>query len=309
MNSLIITSCTNRKTIAASDELCARNLAAGNMDTVVAAWAPKVKCAAKVRIARDMYCGRAFIEAKTSQLTLGAEMWIISAGLGLIKSDSMIASYNLTASKSVKDCISNIAEDFSPNEWWSKLLSAFGQVSVNESLTNNNFDRIFAALPEGYLKLIEADLLKLSDRHLKKIRIFGPRNIEKFEERLQKQIMPYDDRLEGPNSPLPGTRIDFAQRALRHFVEQISDRIDQSTEEDYANVLRALEPLKQPRKIKRTSKSDKEICELILGFWEKSDGKSGKALRILRDECQIACEQGRFAALFRSVKRGKDNEI
>src|SRR3546814_12536893 len=36
--------------------------------------------------------------------------------------------------------------------------------------------------------------------------------------RLHPWLMPYDDRLDGCDSPLPGTSSDFASRAAHHFV-------------------------------------------------------------------------------------------
>src|SRR3546814_9801405 len=39
--------------------------------------------------------------------------------------------------------------------------------------------------------------------------------------RLHPWLMPYDDRLDGCDSPLPGTRSDFASRAAHHFVEAV----------------------------------------------------------------------------------------
>ena len=50
---------------------------------------------------------------------------------------------------------------------------------------------------------------------------------------------------------------------------------------------------------------DDEMKIIIKKLWSRADGQVGRMLRVLRDEEKIACEQGRFATLFREVKEAK----
>lgn len=109
-------------------------------------------------------------------------------------------------------------------------------------------------------------------------------------------MLPYDERLEGlPN--YAGTRTDFPQRALLHFVQELDGhRRDFGTA--HASVLFEMSKLKKPELPVRVKKSDEEIMALLAKNWDKYDGASGRLLRFLRDEKKVACEQSRFRRLW-----------
>ena len=48
--------------------------------------------------------------------------------------------------------------------------------------------------------------------------------------------------------------------------------------------------------------SDDEILKVIDAHWDKAKGQSGLMLRVLRDDLNLACEQGRFKHLFHAAK-------
>ena len=162
-------------------------------------------------------------------------------------------------------------------------------------------DTVFIfALSANYFQLIEQDLLQLEGHELGRVRIAGLRPREKTPDRLSPFCMPYDDRLDGPDSTIPGTRGDFPQRSIKHFVEQIYIQFPSGTVEEHrAKVGSLLKCLRHPEIISRTPKSDEELVSIIRANIGRVDGKSTKMLRYLRDILQIACEQKRFQGLFK----------
>ena len=76
---------------------------------------------------------------------------------------------------------------------------------------------------------------------------------------------------------------------------------DGSAEFHAAAVAEALGRFPSPPRFFRSPRTDVEIADLILANWERAEGKSSRMLRVLRDDLDIACEQSRFARLFRET--------
>ena len=114
--------------------------------------------------------------------------------------------------------------------------------------------------------------------------------------------MPIDERLDGPDSGLRGTKGDFAQRAARFFVEEVLEQNPAGTAQEHADAL--LEIIKNwqpPTKHARRRMSDDEIKDEIRAGWAAVEGKSSAMLRYFRDTRGLACEQTRFKNLFHEV--------
>jgi hypothetical protein len=109
-------------------------------------------------------------------------------------------------------------------------------------------------------------------------------------------VMPYDERLDGPDGICPGTMSDFAQRALRDFVTFILPRCSQSVA-----VQTRLAGWRRPERRRGAFRTDPEIRMVIGQNWQVVGGRSSAMLRLLRSDLGIACEQGRFRRLFNAV--------
>jgi hypothetical protein len=115
--------------------------------------------------------------------------------------------------------------------------------------------------------------------------------------------MPYDDRLDGPASPIKGTRSDFAGRALRHFSDFILPGAEGGAPDHHSRAVRkAMEEWPFPSMVERRRLTDEEILSLLNEHWEAARGSTSALLRLFRDQLNVACEQGRFAALARQVR-------
>ena len=163
---------------------------------------------------------------------------------------------------------------------------------------------VLIACPEAYALMISNDLVTLDDRHLERVRLFGPRNPESLSKRMRRILMPYNENFDGSESPLPGTRVDFPQRTCRHFVERVMPNMPfpNCLAQHRSTVLQLMSELPPPTPVKRQTMSDEQIVQLITQCWDEANGHSSKMLRVLRDHKNVACEQSRFAALFKVAR-------
>lgn len=305
MRYVVVTTCTDRKRSAPPPSLMARNLEPGSRSQVVAAWSSRIAQCKERRAAEDLYCGRAFSEAKGAADELGADLWIVSAGMGLVKSNSPIPSYSLTTAPRGADAVMTKVQgdSWSSAAWWS---------AINKRRTQNSICKLFSkypkatfliALSEHYAALVRDDLDALDERDLRRLRLFGLSIGRVLGGRFPSAILPYDRRLDGPDSPVPGTLSDFASRAVRHFSQLVQSGAAgaKGLSKDRAAVEDALAGWPMPSVPKREPRTDAELQAIILDQWETVGGRSGQMLRHLRDNLMIACEQSRFRRLFNDV--------
>jgi hypothetical protein len=101
---------------------------------------------------------------------------------------------------------------------------------------------------------------------------------------------------------ISGTKTDFPQRALLHFVRKIAPR-NFTLAEECAAVTTLLGAVgARPRQLPiRLRHSDDEIAEMIKSFPATIRRSKSKSLMHLRRELGVACEQNRFSKLFHEV--------
>jgi len=133
--------------------------------------------------------------------------------------------------------------------------------------------------------------------------LFTRAPLVKISSELQPYIMPYDDRLDGLDSPIRGTRADFASRALRHFAEYIVGDDDRRSATEHADaVSTALTGWRMAERFERIRHDNITLLDLIRQHWLAERGSTARLLRRFRNDLGVACEQGRFAALARQVR-------
>lgn len=301
---LVITTCTNRKRKPIPDHLHASALLQGEMTDVAEEWARRLASASDLYPASDLYGGRGFQEAILAADILDGDLLIASAGLGLVEAQAKIPAYACTILTDAADSIvPRMSGPFAAAEWWGVLASVSPHHKGLARLTRRSTGLICAALSDSYLDMLSADLVALPRQVLGRLRIFTRASVDKIAPGLRPFVMPYDDRLDGPDSSVRGTRGDFAGRALRHFAEHIATKSDYRSAAEHAGaVLTALQGWELPPRFDRHRLDDAAILDVIRSRWEAERGSSTRLLRHLRDDCGVACEQGRFAALARQVR-------
>ena len=304
MSKIIITSCSNRKTKSDGVKVSPSQLRTGCYADLAKNWLTLVKTSKEKMIARKLYCGRGIQEIKLTAEALKADLWFVSAGLGLIQHDDLIPSYDLTVSPGrgssfIGDKIN--AKPFNSKDWWQALSQFNGSNSLRSIVRSDENSLILLSMPGAYFNMISRELDDLTPKELAKLRIVGP-SVRLIGDKYLEYLMPYDERLNDPNSELRGTRSDFPPRAARHFAQHILvNKPDQSAEQHSEMVEMQLRYLRAPKPLNRRRLSDADITGLIKKNLIKAKGTSSASLRILRDCEAVACEQKRFSNLFNQL--------
>ncbi|HTD35462.1 MAG TPA: hypothetical protein VK665_17470 [Candidatus Elarobacter sp.] len=218
---------------------------------------------------------------------------IVSAGLGCVRATTAIPGYDLTLTRD--GVRAHVEGAFDAAAWWRCVERGPYSARLADELHGRPL--VLACLSRAYAPLVAPELAAIPPDRL---RIFGRALDGVLPPAVAACVLPYDDRLEtaGP----PGTRSDFAQRALMHYAEKIAPSSDGSLALDRAAVTAALASQPQPRSIPaRTRADDEAIRELIARLLPVVGKGSSAMLRHLRDREGFACEQGRFARLYRDV--------
>jgi hypothetical protein len=297
---LVITNCTNRKRKPIPHALHMADLEPATLPALASAWGERLAAVAERFPARTIYGGRAFQESAAVAQALNARFLVVSAGLGFIDASSEVPPYACTVLVGTADSIAGrITGPIDISAWWNALRSASPFAQPLASFLAEEPEPVLAALSDAYLAMIADELAALPDATLARVRIFTRSPAGRVAPKLRAQVMPYDDRLDGPDSGLRGTRSDFAARAMRHFV---SLGAAGSVIEDAAAVEAALAGWRMSPKFERIRHDNAEILTLIRKHWDEVGGSSSKLLRLFRDDLGIACEQARFAGLARQVR-------
>ncbi|WP_156318154.1 hypothetical protein [Blastomonas sp. AAP25] len=304
---LVITTCTNRKRKTVPDRLHVAALQPGPIDDVAGRWAARLSGQNDLFSACDIYGGRSFREASLAANLLSAPLLIVSAGLGLVWAHTRVPAYACTVLAEAPDSIaSRVKGDYSVACWWKALVEVSPFSESLEGAFASTGGLICAALSETYIEMITGDLCALPAETLARLRLFTRAPLERLAPPLRPFVMPYDDRLDGPDSRVRGTRGDFAGRAVHHFSDYIvNEGDDRSAGEHGAAVAAALDGWRMPVRFSRQRLDDSAVLSLIRDHWDAERGSTARLLRRLRDKLGVACEQGRFADLARQVRGEK----
>ncbi|MBI05807.1 MAG: hypothetical protein CMM54_02375 [Rhodospirillaceae bacterium] len=258
--------------------------------------------------AYDLYAGRSYREATAAARILDAPLWIISAGMGLVSSrNEPITPYNLTISYGPDSVIKKISDDtWSPTRWWDLITSRRGGRTIANIVNDNKNSEcvLLFALSKNYAKMVRNDIGRIHEKKIDMVRFFGRGLEDIFDDKFKQCIMPYDSKLNGPNSTYKGAMGDFSQRAMRHYVDLVIENpttLGVNARNDQDAVADAIRNWTPPKRIKRPVETNENILSLISIDIENYGGGSGKLLRRLRDHHKIACEQGRFKNLYKQA--------
>ena len=299
---VVITTCSHRKSAKPPRAATPSSLTRGNQTAVTAQWIAKVGEFPRCRSADTFYAGRAFGLAKEAANLSAARLYILSAGLGLVPASRLVPAYGLTVAAHHAQSISRkILGTFDPAEWFSSLLRTAYSDEWRD-VAGRKSGRILLALSRPYAEMVGASLTNAPPKMLERLRIFGVSLEVALPATLHAAIAPYDERL---NAIFPGTRTDFAQRAMLHFVRSVAQSPSKGREDDFAAVRSSLKGLKLPPPVQRPRLTDEEILAVIKRRLRMQSG-AARMLAALRHEEGVACEQSRFGRLYRmaSGKKG-----
>ena len=291
----IVTSCTQRKSEKVSVHLAQVGDARG-VKSLAQAWRRLIASAPATGTASSLYQGRSIIDTAAVAARLSSPWYVVSAGVGLVSANQPVPAYECTVATRTELMGRLDRLGATPVNWWNALTAPHP----------NPLSRLIAqgptllALPGSYLRMVHDDLCHVSPARAKHLRIFtSAAGAAAVPRTLARCVMPYDDRLESILGHA-GTRADFAQRALRHFVEDLNAvllPIDEARSLVASALARHHRPIRSPG-IRMT---DDEIRQSLRMQWVRYEGRSTRLLRYLRDEAGISCEQRRFSRIWKSL--------
>jgi len=292
---VVVTNCTQRKSGRGGIDLI-QLPRMQEVERLAAVWQGLVGQALPVGPAQSLYQGRSIADTAAVAAHLASSWYVVSAGLGLVRSDQPVPAYECTVAAGSELGGRLKQSGATTADWWNAI-TAPQPHPVSRLI--GQFPTLLA-LPSTYLRMIHDDLAAVSAAKARQLRIFTSAAGAQFvPEHLADCVMPYDDRLESVSN-YAGTQSDFAQRALRHFVEAL-EAAALPLEEARASVSEAL--AHEPRRLRLMGKrmSDEEIRRELTAQWARHAGSSTRLLRYLRHEARISCEQKRFSLLWQSL--------
>ena len=302
-STLVLTSCTSRKRRGAVPITLDGSDPKEDLTAIASRWKSQLEGAPPSHQVSHLYVGRAFANAYDAARRVDGELYVVSAGLGLVHESDNVPCYDLTfADPANRLACVLAAQGRAASDWWSALREVgIGRGSVADLIKSARPSLTLIALPSGYMDMLARDLGSLSDDTLECVRIFtSTAGAASLTSRLSRLVMPYDGCLESVTG-YSGTQTDFAQRALLHYVSEL-DGGYLTLEDGRHAVSEALAGLAPRQNPSRTRLDDSQIAAMLRRNWKAHGGSSSRLLRFLRREAQVACEQSRFRDIWRAVK-------
>lgn len=271
----------------------------GPQAQVAAAWRHRLAQETALVQADHLYKGRAFSVARTAAARLGADFGVLSAGLGYIAGATAVPGYDLTVrDRGAASVRARMIGPFDPAAWWQAM--AAGPYSGDLLAAVVGRDVVLVALSRPYLEMLADDLVAVARARPGVLRLFGLSLARATPSALRPYVMPYDERLERLGQP--GTRSDFAPRALAHFIDHVMPAADGlAGQASYVETCLSRVPKAERRRDRRRG-DDETLKGVIRELATREGFRSGLVLRALRDSAGWACEQSRFMQLYRAVR-------
>lgn len=298
---LLVTSCSSTKRAPVPAALKASNYRTSHLASFADLWVRHLREQSELRAAGDLYGGASVAAAMKAAQALNSRLYFVSAGVSLVSSDTPVPSYDLTvAARSASLPPPMRFGPASAADWWGALNASLAQPNPLASLLSQEEGLAILALPRGYLRMVEQDLLTLPEQALRRLRILAVGAVD-LPEPLLRQVVSYDARLDQLPGIPRGTKSSAVQRALLDFSRRIAGNPEaRSIQEQRARVAAALDGLPFKSQVVRKAMDDDSIAQWILRYDPARTHSASRLLSIFRSE-GMACEQSRFARVAHST--------
>ena len=227
-----------------------------------------------------------------------AEVWIVSAGYGLVPISANLESYSATFSPGSDDSVARSKSIQRDNQAWWGLLASWrnrdlpGPRNLTELALHNPSAPMIVALSKTYLQAVLHDLTDAAEAMGKKADLLlvstgtPPGGLEEVQ-------LPCDARFV---TSLGGTRTSLNARVANRIIET-SDQHEFDSAKVRNLLQNDLDHSKDILRYDRRKQTDLEIRNWIRTRLNIDDSSRSSLLRELRD-AGFACEQRRFAGLY-----------
>ena len=256
--------------------------------------------------AADLYAGdhwQQFMKVPREVLGYRVEKWVLSAGYGLIPVNARIAPYSATFSAGHED---DVAAGYEPSrkqaskEWWAMLSAWRGPMpnlprTLEGLLARDKRDKVALVASEAYVHVLHCDIERCVARHgTDRLVVFSAGT-------AARSPVPTIKYGAGLQSTLGGSLMSLNIRAFRAALAG-AQRFDPNSLQLALDRL-PLEMVPTTKRRARPGASDDEVKRFISELRRNGPVSCTAALRALRFERGIACEQKRFRHLFEEIAR------
>lgn len=310
----VVVTCTKQKTLEADPSLQLRHIQASTTAARVAAWKRRTDAWYGATVnARRLYAGDHWAVARELEtLKPGGRhinLWVISAGFGLVSLDAPIPAYSATFSTRHPDTVVHsssiaVASEAASckREWWNELItqawSRERPISIADLAAEFSDCPLLIAASCNYLRAIQDDLInasnRLKSRDLLALISGGTDDLGT----LTGNLVPCDARLQ----PLVGGILrSLNVRALRYYLSNCG-REQPGLRKMTAAFQEMLDRAPIRLRTQRAPVSDDELRRFVnAAITTRAQISQTRLLRELRASGR-ACEQTRFRTVFREVE-------
>jgi hypothetical protein len=311
----VVVTCTDRKTIRPRVETSARNLPGGTLADRLSAWTSAFDQADIERIpAERLYAGDHWQVARSLSSSapsgLSVRTWICSAGLGLIRMETLVSSYAATFTPGHTDSVAPSGSSYSTADWWTALAEWKPTGTEHRTIASialdaaHAGDTVLVALSEHYLRALRDDIADAVRTRQARLAILSvgtaPATLRRRspnEATIADCLLPAEARLKGiVGGAMQSLNVRLARRALNVADEWVDNpavlgRLLQSWAAESPDLER----------FDRSRSDDEAIKEYIREARRMNPKvKHTTLLHALRASGR-ACEQSRLRALFNDI--------
>lgn len=312
----LVVSCTKRKRFINDISPTVRSLFSETLKSKQAQWIATLNLLQPKAVpAKDIYIGDHWSVARSlvddqNRIEKKINLWVCSAGYGLISADSKIVPYHATFMKNSDDSVAkgDSQDAFRKNNqlWWNRLSKWEGPTpgqprSIAELAgtfpksplmvvgSRDYIEALYPDLQEALEHLFDPDFLMIISTEL---RDFAG---------LNRHIIPCDSRMQ---QLLGGALVSINIRMAKKIIEEneYDDLKAHIMVEKYRHLLNSLPTLSQRKRIISGNDTVKEFIMHSLKL--NSNCTHSKLLRRYREK-GFACEQSRFRKLFLEVREAQ----
>ncbi|MBO3752595.1 hypothetical protein J5X84_41640 [Streptosporangiaceae bacterium NEAU-GS5] len=181
----LVVTCTNRKRYKIPADLYLRSVTQRRLAARFAAWTARLDGSDTSRYtAIDLYAGEHWKIVRTltqTPMARTAQLWIASAGYGLIPADAAICAYGATFSAVASDAVGATLGEVA--DWWHRLSTWAGPTpdqprSFAALAARDRSATVIAVLSEAYQRACSDDLLAAAGiLNSDALSVVGPRNV------------------------------------------------------------------------------------------------------------------------------------
>lgn len=297
----IISSCTNNKKQPSNHSLNIESFDTDmKLNDMIKIWNKNISDKKNSTYkANKLYKGGSWKATKKTHEILSTifktNLYITSAGHGLIHEETNICSYNSTFAPSTANSISKFINESNKKAntiWWNSINKFDFKIFTSDSI-------FFIILPHDYLLAVEETIYTLIKDYNENVFIFtaNKHSIPSF---MQKNIIKFDSRF---NNFQSGVISNMLQRAVLWLANEIvikNIKISHNALQNHIeSEMQQYDNFTMPIRVKL---SEEEIIEKIKNMILNDHITSAsKGLKVFRNN-GYACEQNRFGKLFNKVK-------